>query len=286
MKKILKSFSKILPDALFLKIKFYFKLHYRLNLRNPKTLNEKLQWLKLYDHNPIYSTMVDKVSAKTYVKKIIGEKYIIPTLGVYDDWSFIDFHKLPLKFVIKCTHDSGGVIICNDKNKLDYKQSKKTIESSLKRNYFYDNREWPYKNIKPRIIVEKYIGDNINDYKIQCFNGNVDSIFVCEGRNNSDGVRYYYFDKDWNYLNYCNYSDIDFEHLKTLKPKHLNEMIEISKKLSHGFTQLRVDLYEINDKIYFGELTLYTNAGFDTTISRKADNEMGSRLVIDMDVRK
>ncbi|MBR5061524.1 MAG: glycosyl transferase, partial [Prevotella sp.] len=151
------------------------KMNYPLNLDNPQTFNEKLQWIKLYDHNPLYTKMVDKYEAKEYVASIIGDEYIIKTLGVWDRFDDIDFSTLPKQFVLKCTHDSGGLVICKDKSKLDIQAAKKKIEKSLKKNYYYIAREWPYKNVKRRIIAEEYIEDEktkeLRDYKFFCFNG-------------------------------------------------------------------------------------------------------------------
>ena len=271
----------ILPDKIYLKILYKNIFNKKLNLDNPQTFNEKLQWLKLNDRNDIYTTMVDKDEAKRYVKKIIGAKYIIPTLGVYDDYDDINFDELPNQFVIKCTHDSGGLVICKDKRKFDKENSRKKINHCLKKNFYYDFREWPYKNIKPRIIVEKYIEDSnskLIDYKIQCINGKVDNIFLCIDRDSDEGVKYYYFDKNWNYLNYCNYDNVNLDKLELKKPENFDEMVLVAEKLSNGFPEMRIDLYNVDGKIYFGEITLYTNAGFDTTITEEADEIMGKRL--------
>ena len=198
-----------------------------------------------------------------YVKKIIGNKYIIPTIGIYNNFNEIKWDELPKQFVIKCTHDSGQVIICKDKEKINYKHCKKIIiTKSLKKNYYKKWREWPYKNVKPRIIIENYLGENILDYKIQCFNGKIDNILVCEGRDTKRGVRYHYFDTSWNYLNYCPYKDIDVNELKKLKPQNFKKMLDIAQKLSAGYPEMRVDLYNILGKIYFGEITFFTNGGF------------------------
>lgn len=148
-----------LPDKAFIKLKYKDKFGKKINLNNPQTFNEKLQWLKLYDRNPEYTKMVDKYEVKKYVASIIGEEYIIPTLGVWNKFEDIDFNKLPDQFVLKCTHDSGGLVICKDKSKLDINEAKKKIEKSLKINYYYLSREWPYKNVKPQIIAEKYMVD-------------------------------------------------------------------------------------------------------------------------------
>lgn len=179
-----------LNDETFLKIKYRLIMGKKLNLENPKTFNEKLQWLKLYDRKDIYTTMVDKYEAKKYVADIIGEEYIIPTLGIYNSFEEIDFSKLPNQFVIKPTHTSGDIYICKDKNKIDYKKLKKEVKRWLKRKYYYLHREWPYKNIKPRIIIEKLMIDkyseDIKDYKFMCFNEKVKCSFVCSGRRNKE----------------------------------------------------------------------------------------------------
>lgn len=173
-------------DEKFLKRKYKLILGHSLNLKNPTLFSEKLQWLKLHDRKPIYTTMVDKYEAKKYVANIIGEQYIIPTLGVWDKFEDIDFNKLPNQFVLKCTHDSGGLVICRDKRKFDVKAAKKKINRSLKRNYFWQGREWPYKNVKPRVIAEKYMEDaqsgELKDYKFFCFNGMPKFMYISNDR--------------------------------------------------------------------------------------------------------
>ena len=253
-----------------------------LNLKNPQTFNEKIQWLKIHDRKPVYTTMVDKYATKEYVANIIGEEYIIPTLGVWNSFDEIDFDSLPEQFVLKCNHDSGSTIVCKDKSKLDKVAAKAKLEKCLKRNYFYSAREWSYKNVKPRILIEKYLqnedGSNIEDYKLQCFNGKVDNIFVCVGRYSPEGVRYHYFDTEWNYMPYCPYEGVDKNNVNIPRPRCLDQMIMIAEKLAEGLPQLRVDLYEIKGKVYFGEMTFYSQAGFDLDITYEADLEMGSKL--------
>ena len=286
----IKEFIKMqIPDDIYLRWQFKRIMGYPLDLKNPKTFNEKLQWLKLYDRKPIYTTMVDKYEAKKYVASIIGEQYIIPTLGVWEGFDDIDFDKLPQQFVLKCTHDSGGVIIVKDKNKLDINAARKKINTSLKRNFYYWGREWPYKNIKPRIIAEKYINTNeiqdtkvLPDYKFQCFAGKVDNILLCTDRDINGHANYYFFDRHWNFLPYSKqvYPHSDLNSLAQYKPKNLNKMIIIAEKLSAGIPELRVDLYEIHNQIYFGELTFFTESGFDRDITREADLSEGSKLIL------
>lgn len=251
-----------------------------MNWDYPKTFNEKLQWLKLYDRKDIYTTMVDKYDVKKYVSEIIGEEYVIPTIGIYDNFEQIDFDKLPNKFVIKCTHDSGGLVICNNKKALNMKFTRNKINNSLKRNFFYESREWPYKNIKPKIIIEKLIENenstDLKDYKIFCFNGVPKTILVCSNRKgnhkNTD-----FFDIDWNIMPFTRENHIN-NYQVIEKPKKLDEMIEISKKLSADIPFVRVDLYEVNGKVYFGELTFYPSAGFEGFNPPEYDKILGDWL--------
>lgn len=274
-------FKKI-SDKKYLEMKYKRLMRKELNLSEPRTFNEKLQWLKIYDHNPQYSIMVDKYDAKKYVQERIGEQYIIPSYGVWDKFADIDFDKLPDRFVLKCTHNSGNVIICKDKSQLNLEKCQEILNKSLKRDYFESGREWPYKNVKPRIIAEKYMenvnGEEISDYKIQCFSGKADHILVCVDRFTETGVKYHYFDREWNYLPYCPYEGITKENINVKRPEKLEEMIKIAEKLSEGLPQLRVDLYLVNDQIYFGEMTFFTNSGFDRTITKEADMILGEKL--------
>ena len=279
-----------MPDDEYLTRLYKAKVGRPLSLSNPITLNEKLQWLKIHDRKPIYTTMVDKLSAKQFVADRIGDKYLITTLGVWESFNQIDFKSLPRQFVLKCTHDSGGIVICRDKANLDIDNAKQKIERSLGRNYYYRYREWPYKDVHPLIIAEEYMEEQgaaelssepvLNDYKLQCFDGKFDNIFVAEGRFSERGVRYHYFDRDWNYIPYCPYDDIDLSTLQMLRPKNYEEMIEVAEKLSAGLPELRVDLYEINGRVYFGEMTFYSQSGFDTDITPEADRILGSKLTL------
>lgn len=280
---------KGMSDEAYLKRTFKACFGYVPDLENPRTFNEKLQWLKIHDRKDIYTAMVDKYEAKKYVSHVIGEKYVIPTLGVWAHFDDIDFSKLPMSFVLKCTHDSGSVVLVRDKNHWDKDAAKKLLERGLSRNYYWSGREWPYKNVKPRIIAEAYMGDGViadlRDFKLQCFDGCVDNILVCTDRFSSKGVRYFYFDRDWNFLPYTKekYDDIDLNVLNRFKPQNLALMISLAEVLSAGFPELRVDFYEINGKVYFGELTFYSDGGFDNTITREADVAMGEKLKLPID---
>jgi hypothetical protein len=229
----------------------------KLNLTNPQTYNEKIQWLKLYDHNPAYTEMVDKYEAKRYVAKIIGDEYIIPTLGVWQRFDDIDFNRLPDQFVLKCTQDSGGIYICKDKNNFNRQEARKKIESSLKTNYFYEHREWPYKNVKPRIIAEKYMEDSatqeLRDYKFFAFNGEPKAVFIAKDRLKDEETKFDFFDMDFNHLDFTN----GHPNAPVLpeKPVNFELMKTLAARLSMNIPHVRVDFYEVNGKVYFGELT-------------------------------
>ena len=273
---------KVLPDKIFLKIAYRLKFGKKLDLDNPKTFNEKIQWLKLNDRKDIYTTMVDKYEAKKYVANLIGEKYIIPTLGVWNKFDDIDFDKLPNQFVLKCTHDSGGLVICKDKSKLDIESAKRKINKCLKRNYYIHGREWPYKNVKPRIIAEKYINNesdinrDLPDYKLMCFNGRVRCTFVCTDRFAKNGLEITIFDENWNELPFrrsCPKSDRPIH-----KPYNYDKMVEFSELLSKDLKFIRVDFYEVNNDLYFGELTFYPGNGLVKFVPDSADEVLGSWL--------
>lgn len=254
----------IKDDATFLKIKYRLKVGKKLDLNNPQSYNEKLQWLKVNYRRPEYTTMVDKYQAKEYVAEIIGKEYIIPTLGVWDRFEEINFEELPDQFVLKCTHDSGGLIICKDKSKLDLEAAKKKINKSLKMNFYLEGREYPYKNVIPRIIAEKYMVDEsgveLKDYKIFCFNGKAKCIQLDFGRYSTHQRNMY--SVDWKPLGFSLCYPSDYSKVFE-KPKNLEHMIEIAEKLSTGIPHVRVDLYNINGQIYFGELTFFHGSGFE-----------------------
>ena len=254
--KIISFIFRYLPDKPYLYILFYCFLRYRLNLSNPRTFNEKLNWLKLYDRKDYYTNLVDKYEVKKHISNTIWEDYIIPTLWIFENFNDIDFSKLPKEFVIKCTHNSWWVIVVKDKNKLDIDFAKKTISKLLKTNYFYPARERPYKNVKPRIIVEKYVKDDIiddlRDYKFMCFNWQPKYVYITV---KNDDIFENWYDMDFNKVDilhgYRN-SKIDFD-----KPELFEEMKDIAEKLSKGFPFIRIDLHYVNKKILFWEMTFY-----------------------------
>lgn len=267
-----------MDDEAYLKRKYKACMGKEIHLDSPQTFNEKLQWLKLHDRKPEYTTMVDKYAVKMYVADIIGEKYIIPTLGVWNHFDEIDFDKLPNQFVLKCTHDSGGIVICKDKNKLDLKSAKKKIEKSLKQNYYWSGREWPYKDVKPRIIAEEYMidesGYELKDYKFFCFNGEPKMMFIATDRGLD--TKFDFYDMEFNHLPFTNGHPNANKQIK--KPKNYSTMLALSAKLSFGIPHVRVDFYNINGKIYFGELTFFHWSGLVPFEPEEWDYKLGSWL--------
>lgn len=278
---LLHRFDRLIKnDALYLKMEYYFQTGRRLNLNNPKSYNEKLQWLKIHDRKPEYTQMVDKAGVKDYIAKTIGEQYVIPTLGIWKHFDDIDFTTLPEKFVLKCTHDSGGLVICKDKKTLDKVSAKKKIEKCLKKNYFYGTREWPYKDVKPRIIAEPLLeqanGEEICDYKVMCFNGKAKLIELHMNRH-SDHHTQDFYGVNWQKTEisqgkgYGGCSDIEVS-----KPSCLNEMLRLSETLTKDMAHCRVDWYVVNGHLYFGELTFFDGSGFDLFDRYEDDLLLGS----------
>lgn len=251
-------------DKEYLERKYRAIFHKKLDLDNPSTFNEKLQWLKLYDRKPEYTTMVDKYAAKKYVADRIGEEHIIPTLGVWDKFDDIDFDALPNQFVLKCTHDSGGLVIVKDKATFDKKAAKKKIEKSLKTDYYLSGREWPYKNVPRRIIAEKYMVDEsgyeLKDYKFFAFDGFAKAMFIATDRQTEgEETKFDFYDMDFNHLPFTNGHPNATTEIR--RPQSFNEMKELAEKLSEGIPEVRVDFYDINGQVYFGELTLFHWSG-------------------------
>ena len=275
---LLKKTARLYPDKFYIKAYYRLVMGSKLNLKEPKTFNEKLQWLKLYDRNPEYIQMVDKIAVKKYVANIIGEEYIIPTLGIWDKFEDIDFDKLPNQFVLKTNHSGGssGIVICKDKKTLDIEAARKKLNKSLRTNYFYKTREWPYKEIKPRILAETYLEDEskseLKDYKFFCFNGEPKIIQV-DFHRFEDHTRNIY-DIDWKLLDLKIKLKNDPNFIIN-KPVQLNKMLEFASLLSKNIPHVRVDFYYANGKIFFGELTFYHGSGTENFIPNSWNYKLG-----------
>jgi len=273
-----KGYLKFLSDRVYLKLLFWLRFNKRLDLNNPLTFNEKIQWLKLYDRKDEYKCYVDKYEVRNIIKEKIGEEYLIPLYSVYDTPNQIKWEDLPESFVLKCTHGSGANIICKNKNELNIKKASLLLRKWYKKNWFWYGRAYPYKNIKPRIICEKYISDldiTPDDYKVLCFNGKAKLIEVHHDRFGNHTQDFY--DINWNKTKITQSNPSD-----TLlpKPKCLEEMIRLSETLAEGFIHIRIDWYIVNNKLYFGEITFYDGSGFTPFDNYEDDNLLGSWIKI------
>jgi hypothetical protein len=282
-----KNLGFLFPDKLYLSLRFRCQMGKWIDWKNPKTFNEKLQWLKVYNRRSEYTAMVDKAEAKYYAASIIGEEHIIPTLGVWDHFDEIDFSRLPDKFVLKTTNGGGGggVVICRDKSIFDKDDARKKLEQSLHSSIYRTFREWPYKNVKPRIIAEQYMTDSLqsdekeelSDYKFFCVNGTAHNVMLCYDRQSGD-TKFYFFDKDWNLLRLNKRGLAAPADFSIPKPKAVDEMFRIAGELSKGLPFARVDLYDVNGKIYFGEITFYPQSGFDANLLPDTDRMFGDLI--------
>lgn len=268
--------SAVLPDDLYLKIVYRIRVGKKLNLDNPQTFTEKIQKMKLEDHNPIYRVVADKYAVRKYVADRIGEEYLTKLYGVYQSEQEIPFEELPKQFVLKATHDSGGLIIVHDKSELNVKKVKKKLHKCLKRNFYWKGREWCYKDIKPQIICEEMLHDEVKedlyDYKIYCFHGIPKMVLVASERGH--GTKFDFFDTEFKKLDLRQSGPNSLT--KKEKPRNYEKMLELAGILSKDFSQVRVDFYNIEGKIYFGEMTLYDSSGLDGFEPDEWDSIIGS----------
>jgi len=276
--------TRLIPDKPYLKLVYRIRMGKKLDLKNPQTFSEKLQWLKLHDRKPIYTTMVDKYEAKKYVAERVGEQYIIPTLGVWNHFDEIDFDKLPDQFVLKCTHDSGGLVIVRDKKKFDRRAAKKKIEGSLKRNFYWKGREWPYKNVEPRIIAEKYIEDpngSLRDYKFFCFDNDILFMYVSEGLDNHETARISFFNLEGEQLPLKRLDYKSFDCALQLPPGFHN-MKTVTRKLAKAINTpfIRIDMYCIQERVFYSEITFTPCGGMMPLDPPEWDAMLGEKLIL------
>ena len=278
--KLFRKLSRLIPDRIYLQIVYFRHFKKFIDFDNPKTFNEKIQWLKLNYRKEEYTNLVDKYRVKQYITKLIGEEYVIPTLGVWKNVDDIDFKSLPEKFVLKCNNDSGGIVICKNKKDFDEVKAKSFLKERLKNNGYWYGSEWPYKNVKPCIIAEKYMEDSISkdlkDYKFFCFNGSMEFFDIdidrfIEHRSN-------YYDRNGNFLPFGKtYCPPDYTK-KIEMPKNLDKMIELAETISHNTVLSRIDFYEIDGQVYFGEITFYPGSGFSPFTDEKWDYKLGDMI--------
>lgn len=279
--RIVFSFSKLIPDKIYIAHKYKSQMGKKLNLKNPVTYNEKLNWLKIYDRKDIYTVMADKYAVRDIIREKLGEEYLIPLLGVWERVEDIDFSELPDQFVLKCTHDSESAIICKDKSQFDERAARKKLSDAMKENFYYYSREWVYKNIKPRIIAEKYMEDGVDgelrDYKFFCFDGVPKALFVATDRGKGE-TKFDYFDVEFNHLDLIQHYPNAIQPIK--KPVNFNKMLAFSEILAQGIPHVRVDFYEADSKLYFGELTFYHFGGYMPFEPESWDTVFGNWLNI------
>lgn len=285
-----KGYLDWMPDEMYLKLLYRLKLGYACNLKNPKLFNEKLQWLKLNDRKPEYAQMVDKWEVRSYIEEVCGAQYLIPSYGVFNSTEEIDFNELPNRFVIKCTHDSGSVEVCTDKTTWDKESAVSRINEALKRNYYKTYREWPYKDVKPRIIIEKYIhdksSDDLKDYKVMCFNGKAKVIELHENRFSSDRIHTQtFYSNTWEKLDILQpFADATIETAP--KPAVLDIMLNLSERISADMYHARIDWYEVDGYLFFGEITFYDGSGFESFTKIEYDRYLGDLIDIGGDAIK
>ena len=268
----------IKDDEAFLRMKWWLRMDYPLNLKNPQTFSEKIQWLKLYNRRPEYTTMVDKVKAKRWVAEQIGEQYIIQTLGVWERAEDVDFNNLPEQFVIKCNHNSGkGMYICRNKKMMDEKKVRRGLAKGLKQDYYIVKREWPYKDVERQIIAEVFLSEDRNDltdYKFYCFGGEPLYCQVIKDRNTKETIDF--FDMEWRHQDFIGLNPAAEPAIEPIKkPSKYDEMQEIARKLSKDIPFSRIDMYEVNGRVYFGEVTFFPASGFGVFHPRKWDYKLG-----------
>lgn len=269
------------PDSLYLKVLYRIIMGRKLNLKNPMEYNEKLQWLKLNDRKPEYSTMVDKYEVRGYIADLLGDKYLIPCLGIYDSVDDIDIDALPERFVLKCTHDSGSVEICKDKSSFDIEGARHRLAQAMKRNYYATYREWPYKYVKPRIIAEGYLegdGGDLKDYKVMCFNGEAKIIEVHENRFVEGKVHTQtFYDREWNIVPLTQVETVTVDRPGE-RPRQLDEILRLSELIAKDMYHARIDWYIEGDKIYFGEITFFDGSGFESFSTPEMERMLGDMI--------
>ena len=284
LSSLIRDYGSWLPDKTYLKMQYFLRMGTNLNLDSPETFSEKLQWLKLYNRQPEYTAMVDKYEAKFYISNIIGSEYIVPTFRVWNRPEEINFDELPNRFVLKTTNAGGcsGVIICKNKEQLDKGYVVKALKKAFAIDLYRTFREWPYKNVKPRVMAEAYLCDDsehdcLTDYKFFCYNGYADCVMVCIDRQIQD-PKFFFFDKEWNLLPLNVRGKNTDPSFKLPKPKCMNDMFEIAGLLSKGIPFLRVDLYCSNEKPYFGEATFFPSSGYDKNLLNETERIFGSKI--------
>ena len=276
LQKALRVCGPIVSDRFFVSGLFYLIMGRRLDLDNPQTMNEKLCWLKLHHRDPLLTTLVDKIAVKDYVGKILGSEYVCPLIKVWDSVDDIDFDALPDSFVLKTNHSGGntGVVVCPDKSKLNIAEAKEKLRRSMKEDIYRRFREWPYKDVERKVFAEKFLGDNLTDYKFYCFNGYTDCVLLCIDRQKGE-PKFYFFNKEWQLCRYNKRGKEAPENFTLPQPPNMERMFEMASQLSEGFPFVRMDFYDVDGDIFFGEYTFYPSSGYDPNRLLESDRYFG-----------
>ena len=279
LKRILRRSGSLIPDKFQIECYYRLEMGKKLDLKNPKTMNEKLQWLKLYNRKDEYKALVDKIQVKEIVSRNIGKEYVVPILGIWDSFDDIDFDKLPNQFVLKTNHSGGntGVIIVQDKSKFNRVDAKTKLEDSLKGDIYRSYREWPYKGMTKKIFAEEYLGSDLVDYKFYCFDGEVDCVLLCVDRQKG-APKFYFFDRNWKLCRYNKRGKEAPADFTLPKPEGIDEMFSLASKMSKGFPFVRMDFFDVNGRVYFGEYTFFPASGYDRNRLPESDLYFGKKI--------
>ena len=278
--RVVKRLSPLFSDRIYLKMLYYLTMGKRLDLEHPKTFSEKLQWLKLKQRAPLFTTMVDKLAVKQRVRDLLGEEYVCPVLGTWDSVEEVDLDSLPNSFVLKTTYSGGnnGVVICKDKQTFDWSSAKAKLEEEAKRTDIYSRyREWPYKYVPHKVFAEKYLGDNLTDYKFYCFDGDADCVLVCTDRQKGK-IKYYFFDQNWHLLPYNADSKNAPSDFSLPQPEGMAKLFALASELSKGFPFVRVDFFDVEGRLYFAEYTFYPASGLDPKKTPEFEKRAGEKI--------
>jgi len=283
LEKGLHGLSPLIPDRLFVEWLYFAIMDRRLDLKHPQTMNEKLCWLKLHQRDPLLTRLVDKIAVKEHVASLLGAEYVCPLIKVWDKVDDIDFDALPERFVLKSNHSGGniGVVVCPDKKQLDFAAAKDKLKQSMREDIYDRYREWPYKNVVKKVFAEEYLGDNLTDYKFYCFNGKVDCVLLCIDRQLGD-PKFYFFNREWKLCRYNKRGKEAPEGFTLPQPPNMGKMFELAAQLSKGFPFVRMDFYDVDGSIYFGEYTFYPSSGCDPNRLSESDLHFGSMIDLSM----
>lgn len=279
LSRVLGKLAPLFPDKPYLHMFYYLAMGKRLDLNNPETFSEKLQWLKIHYREDKLTMLVDKLAVKPYVARLVGEDMVCPVLAVWDNVDDIEWERLPNRFVLKTTHSGGntGVVVCKDKRSFDIDGAKKILDEAMHSDVYTRFREWPYKNIPRKVFAEKNLGDDLVDYKFYCYDGEADCVLVCTGRQQGD-VKYFFLDREWNFLPYNEDSIKSKENFQLKRPELMDDLFDLAARLSKGFPFVRMDFFIVEEKAYFSEYTFFPASGLDPKKTEVFEKMAGKKI--------